>query len=97
MMTFAGIGTLFFPSTTAEGTDYFPNIWEGVWQLLSMTTTGNFPDIMLTVMTVEGVRLRLMPHTGTCTLLPFDLNPPLNLLFITRYYFGPTCAGNVWS
>lgn len=44
---FAWIGVILFPANTAEGAKYFNNLGGGMWSLLILLTTANYPDIMM--------------------------------------------------
>mmetsp|Transcript_60952 Transcript_60952/g.199560 ORF Transcript_60952/g.199560 Transcript_60952/m.199560 type:complete len:704 (+) Transcript_60952:68-2179(+) len=44
---FAWIGVIFFPMDGAEGRSFFPGLLAGMWSLLVLLTTANFPDVMM--------------------------------------------------
>lgn len=47
IFTFGWIGVLLFPNTTEEGHLWFNGLGDGMWSLLVLITTANFPDIMM--------------------------------------------------
>jgi len=44
---FAWLGVIFFPKDTEEGKQYFRSLGEGMWSLLILLTTANYPDVMM--------------------------------------------------
>jgi len=44
---FAWLGVILFPADTKEGQMYFPDLFGGMWQLLILITTANYPDVMM--------------------------------------------------
>lgn len=47
LVAFAWFGVLLFPGTTGEGQQYFDGIADGMWSLLVLLTTANYPDVMM--------------------------------------------------
>ena len=47
LLFFALVAIILFPITTEEGRMYFPSLLTGMWSLLVLLTTANFPDVML--------------------------------------------------
>ncbi|CAE7231508.1 TPC1 [Symbiodinium natans] len=47
MAFFAWVALVLFPPDTEEGQQFFPAFFPGMWSLLVLLTTANFPDVML--------------------------------------------------
>lgn len=47
VLFFSLVGIILFPIYTEEGATYFPSLVKGMWSLLVLLTTANFPDVML--------------------------------------------------
>lgn len=47
LLFFALVAIILFPITTEEGRTFFPSLATGMWSLLVLLTTANFPDVML--------------------------------------------------
>ena len=47
LLFFSLVAIILFPITTEEGRTFFPSLLQGMWSLLVLLTTANFPDVML--------------------------------------------------